>query len=45
MDEFCAIADRLGRTFHRLGLRRVARDVGPRNLHEYAAAKAKAKPA
>ncbi len=36
-DAFGALADRLGRVFNRLGLRRVARPVGPQSMKEYAA--------
>ncbi len=36
-DAFGALADRLGRCFNRLGLRRVARPVGPQSMKEYAA--------
>jgi len=36
-DSFGALADRLGRVFNRLGLKRVARPVGPQSMKEYAA--------
>jgi hypothetical protein len=36
-DAFGALSDRLGRVFNRLGLRRVAKTVGPRTMVEYAA--------
>lgn len=37
VDAFGALSDRLGRVFNRLGLRRVAKTVGPRTITEYAA--------
>jgi len=39
-DSFGALADRLGRVFNRLGLKRVARDMTP-NLRDYIAAHAR----
>ena len=36
LDTYGALSDRIGRAFHRLGLKRVARDVGPQSIAEYA---------
>ena len=39
LEQFGRLTDRLGRAFQRLGLKRVARDVGPTDIHAYAAQK------
>ena len=39
VDRYGSLSDRIGRAFHRLGLKRVARDIGPLTIAEYAKAK------
>lgn len=39
LQAYGSLTDQLGRVFNRLGLRRVAREVGPQSIREYAALK------